>query len=293
MAKTRILLFFLVFQCVLMAHAQKVEYLDIDKKFITELLAKAKTERGDMPRTYYFGRKFLGLPYVAHTLENGDTEHLIVNTRELDCTTFVETVAALSLCDANDKRTFDDFCRALKMLRYRNGEIKNYTSRLHYFTQWGEDNERMGLVKSVFETVPKDKFNFATQTVNVNYMSTYPSKYKQLKNHPEFVKPIRNYEKEINGKKYPYLPKSKLGMSQKQLGFIKTGDIVSLITSKDGLDTSHIGIAVWIDGKLHLMHASSLYKKVVVDSKTFYDYSQAQPSQLGIRVYRLNENPLN
>ena len=65
-----------------------------------------------------------------------------------------------------------------------------------------------------------------------------------------------------------------------------TGDIISIITNKDGLDTSHVGIVFWDQGKLHLMHASSLQKKVVMDEKTFYDYSQAQKSHLGIRVYR-------
>jgi len=264
-----------------------IEYTKQDSIRIVQILQTAKTERGKEPRTLYFGKKFMGTPYVAHTLEEGNKEHLIINTRGLDCTTFVETVSALSLCDANDARSFADFCHYLQQLRYRNGKINGYPSRCHYFTQWGEDNERMGWVKSVFETT--DFKGFATQTISVNYMSTHPQLYKHLKANPAFVKLIKADEQAINGKKFKYLPKSKLNLSPSQLSFIHTGDIVSIITSKAGLDTSHVGFAVWQNGKLHLMHASSLYKKVVLDSKTFYDYSQGQKSQIGIRVYRLTE----
>lgn len=264
-----------------------IEYTKQDSIHIVRILQDAKTERGNEPRTLYFGKKFFNTPYVGHTLEEGNIEHLIINTRGLDCTTFVETVSALSLCDAHNARSFADFCRYLQQLRYRDGKINGYPSRLHYFTQWGEDNERMGWVKSVFESV--DFKGFATQTISVNYMSSHPQLYKHLKTNPSYVKKIKADEQAINGKKYKYLPKSKLNLSPSQLSFIHTGDIVSIITSKDGLDTSHVGFAVWQNGKLHLMHASSLYKKVVLDSKTFYDYSQGQKSQLGIRIYRLTE----
>ena len=42
-------------------------------------------------------RPFLrGTPYVASTLEKRSRRALVVNLRELDCTTFAETVLALS-----------------------------------------------------------------------------------------------------------------------------------------------------------------------------------------------------
>ncbi len=269
----------------LMVSAQRVEYLKEDSVRIERLLKQAVERRGSEERMLYFGRQFLNVPYVAHTLELGTEEHLIVNTRALDCTTFVETCAALSICDAQQQCSFRDFCNNLQRLRYRGGHITDYTSRLHYFTQWGEDNSNMQLVESVLE---KTHFSgFATQKVDIHYMSKHPNSYKQLRLHPSLVSVISRQERELKGRTYPYLPKSKLNLPSAQIGFIHTGDIVAIITSKDGLDTSHIGVAVWQDGRLHLMHASNLYKKVVLDKKTFYDYSQGQPSQLGIRVFRL------
>ena len=263
------------------------EYEKEDSILIERLLLEAKKSRGDVERTLWFGQQLLGRPYVAHTLENGTEEHLIVNTRGLDCTTFVETVCALSLCYQHGQTTFHDYCQWLQKLRYRQGQIVDYTSRLHYFTQWGEDNEQMGLVKNILDKV--NYSGFATQTIRINYMSQHPDLYKHLKRNPHFVPVIRKLEDSLAAKRYKYLPKSKLNTSQSELSFIHTGDIVAIITSKDGLDTSHLGFAVWQNGRLHLMHASSLYKKVVLDSRTFYDYSQGQRSQLGIRVFRLAE----
>lgn len=262
----------------------QVEYQKADSIKVEQLLRKAKAERGNENRMYRFGMQLLGVPYVAHTLENGSKEHLIVNLRELDCTTFVETVAALSLCDKKGQTTFRDFCRNLTSIRYRDGKMTDYTSRLHYFTWWGEDNEKLGIVKCV----SNEGAEFTgVQTVNISFMTDHPDLYKQLKNHPNFVPVIKKLELATNGKKYKYLPKSKLGASKEELSHIHTGDIVSLLTKKPGLDTTHIGIAVWKGGKLHLLNASSLQHKVVLDNDTFYNYGQRQKSMTGIRVYRL------
>ena len=274
---------------VLLSHStwgQQIEYTKADSTKIVGLLANAVKERGNESRMLYFGKKFLGVPYVGHTLENGDHEHLIVNTRELDCTTFVETVLSLALCDKENKRTFSDYCRNLTKIRYRGGKLTDYTSRLHYFTWWGEDNESLGIVKSISR--PGAPYT-AVQTINVHYMTSHPDYYKQLKLHPEFISVIGKQERESNGNQYRYIPKSLLNGSRTDLADIHDGDIISILTSKDGLDTSHIGIAFWQGGKLHLMHASSLQKKVVMDQNTFYDYSQGQKSHIGIRVYRAIE----
>ena len=73
-------------------------YQQSDSLTICRLLDEAH----GLPRTtnfpLFFARKFLGVPYVAHTLEVNDSEQLVVNTRQLDCTTLVETVTALTLC---------------------------------------------------------------------------------------------------------------------------------------------------------------------------------------------------
>ena len=267
-------------------HAQQVEYTKEDSIRIEQMLKQAQSEKPENAMLF-FGKQFLGVPYVAHTLEEGDKEHLIINTRELDCTTFVENVLALYLCHQSHTTSFRSFCDNLRNIRYRGGKLTDYTSRLHYFTWWGEDNEQMGLVKAI----DAGKYPFtATQRLNINYMTTHPTLYKHLKANPQFVKVIATQEKASNGKTYRYIPKALLNRSESELSCVHTGDIVSLITKKAGLDTSHVGIAVWQKGTLHLMHASSIYMKVVLDTTTFYGYGQRQTSMLGIRVYRPREN---
>ena len=86
------------------ANAQRVEYTKEDSLRVMTLLQKAacetagKASRGDM--MVYFAReiKDMNIPYVAHTLEPFDKERLIVNLRQMDCTTYTETVTALTLC---------------------------------------------------------------------------------------------------------------------------------------------------------------------------------------------------
>lgn len=270
--------------------AQHIEYAQADSALVVKLLERAKTQRGNENRILYFGRQFLGVPYVAHTLELGDTEHLIVNLHELDCTTFVETVTALALCDQQDVRTFSQFCKNLTTLRFRQGKMTDYTSRLHYFTWWAEDNEQLGIVEDISpEAAPWGAFT-AVQTIHINYMSTHPTLYKQLNNHPDFVPVIRNYEEATNGRTFRYIPKKNLAWRQHTaLGAVHDGDIVAMLTDSDGLDTRHIGIAFWRNGRLHLLHASSLYKKVLMSRETFYQYEQKQPKHTGIRVFRLKQ----
>lgn len=269
---------------------RNVEYTEADKKKVETLLKAAKTDRKDEHRIIYFAKQFLGIPYVGHTLESGDREHLIVNLREMDCTTFVEYVLALSLCDQNDRRTFNDFCKYLTKIRYRNGDIWDYTSRLHYFTWWAEDNEEFGFVKDIAPKLDAKEVGSFTgiQTININYMTEHPNLYKHLKNNPNFVKRIKAYELDSNGKKYRYIPKKNLKASQSSsLGAVKSGDIIALLTDSDGLDTRHIGIAYWQKGKLYFIHASSLYKKVLINKETLYDYEAKQPKHTGIRVFRM------
>ena len=285
--KTRtivILLFSMMFSMGASAYQPKK-----DMERIERLLTDATKLPKDSNLMLHFGKQFLGVPYVAHTLE-GDEEKLTINIDELDCTTFVETVVALSMCDQQDKRTFGDYCKNLSKIRFREGKMTDYTSRLHYFTWWAEDNELLGIVEDIApNTAPWGAFT-AVQTININYMSAHPTLYKQLKNHPEFVAPIKQYEQATNGRKFRYIPKKNLQWRQNtSLGAVKDGDIVAMLTDSDGLDTRHIGIAFWQNGQLHLLHASSLYKKVLMSKETFYEYEMKQDKHTGIRVFRFKD----
>ena len=125
--KELLFLFFGTFLLGIPANAQRVEYTAEDSLRVVTLLQKAaretagKASRGDM--MVYFAReiKNLNIPYVAHTLEPFDKERLIVNLRQMDCTTYTETVTALTLCMKDSLSSFEAYCHILQKLRYEQG----------------------------------------------------------------------------------------------------------------------------------------------------------------------------
>ena len=257
-------------------------YQRADSVKICQLLGQANRETSVL----WLARQFLGVPYVAHTLEVNDDERLVVNTRQLDCTTFVETVTALKLCAQAGKRSFADYQAVLRQLRYRQGRMAGYPSRLHYFTDWIRDKADMQLVTDVQQ--PNPPFT-AVQTVNVNYMSTHPTAYKALKANAALIPEIRAQEQSLTGMKVRYIPKRLLRNSALLRKAVKDGDILAITCNKKGLDIAHLGFAVWRKDGLHLLNASQLHKRVVTEPMTLRQYLQKHSSHTGIRIIRICE----
>ena len=264
------------------AQMQGITYQRADSLTICRLLQQADQQTG----TLWFARQFHGVPYVAHTLEVNDEEQLVINTRQLDCTTLVETVTALTLCAQQGKKSFSDYKAMLQRLRYRGGRCNGYTSRLHYFTDWILDKEAMGIVSEV--QTPDPPFS-AIQKISVNYMSEHPQAYKSLKNHPEQVPVIRQQEQTLTGKTFRYIPKSAIKNTKLLRQTIKDGDIIAITCNKKGLDIAHLGFAVWRKDGLHLLNASQLHKRVVTEPMTLRQYLQKHSSHTGIRIIRICE----
>lgn len=230
----------------------------------------------------YFGKKFLGVPYVAGTLDAAKDERLVINTTQLDCTTYVEMVVALTRCAESKKYTFADYCEQLKHVRYIGGDVA-YEKRQHYFTAWINDNVEEGIVTDIQVNPPFT----SVQHINVNWMTTHQSSYKMLNGNAVRLKGIKALENSINGKSYRYIPKTKIVNNSLFRKTILDGDIIVIITNKKGLDTTHIGIASWHSDGLHLLNASSIHKKVIDEPMTLRTYMSKHPSQIGIRVCRV------
>jgi hypothetical protein len=196
----------------------------------------------------------------------------------------VETVFALALTAKQGSVKWDDYCTNLALLRYRNGKPEGYASRNHYFYWWVESNKQKKLI-----TLPEIPATLKQrQVINVNYMSNHIDSYRMLKNGGAKVqKLIRDYEKASFGKVMYYIPVAQLGKKKDILSCIRDGDILAIVTRRQGLDTSHIGIAEWgRDGFLHLLNASKLAKKVILDSRPINKYMATQRLQQGVWVIR-------
>lgn len=224
------------------------------------------------------GKTFMGTPYVAKTLEIGETESLVINLRGLDCTTYVENVLAFGIMQREGKSNFDDFTKNLETIRYNNGKLDGYASRLHYFSEWIANNEKKGLLKDITGEIGGIEI-----TKPINFMSTHRELYPFLKDNANFKK-IQASENYLNNKSICVLPQSAIEANEH---LIQSGDIIALATSINGLDVTHTGIATREkDGRLHLLHASTGSLKVEISKLPLADYLKNIKKNTGIMVAR-------
>lgn len=225
------------------------------------------------------GKSFIGTDYLAHGLEKDGDELLVINLAGLDCTTFLENALVLARCIKKGKTSFDDYLSELQLIRYRDGMIDQYPSRLHYFSDWIYDNEKKGIVKDVTEEIGGRKIKF-----KIDFMSTHPESYKHLKENPEFISIIRKQEKEISCREYYFIPKDELAAKE---DLIQNGDLIAITTSVEGLDISHVGISVKLDdGRIHLLHAPTVNTQVHITKEPLSKYLMKYKRHSGVILLR-------
>lgn len=224
---------------------------------------------------------FLGTPYAGGTLEHVP-EILTVNLHETDCILLVEACTAMTLLlkdNAGDGiPPFRDFCAILRSLRYRDGIINGYPSRLHYTSEWLLQASSNGFLREVTQAlggIPLEQ--------EFSFMSSHRDNYPQLRDDPEATELIRKVERRLDTTaSYCFIPAGKIGEAEDG---ILDGDIICIVSTIPGLDITHTGIACRTpDGKLHFIHASMREGKVVLETRTLVEYVKKG----GIRVVRLN-----
>lgn len=252
-----------------------------DTTKLNNLLIKAIKIDDPQERVAIIGREFVGVPYVAGTLE-GSPETLKINLDEMDCTTFVETVLTIAYTAGEGRTSWRDYVYNLEKIRYRGGTINGYASRLHYFSDWVVDNIHRGTIKEYTTRMPAN--DWAVKTLD--FMSSNREKYAALSDSTEFAR-IKSSEIGYRNHRYPYIKTSKI--SNKAIAAaLKEGDIVALTTKIPGLDVTHMGIIIKKDGVPYLMHASSKHGKIIIDELPLADYLRKNGGT-GIRIIRLNE----
>jgi hypothetical protein len=229
-------------------------------------------------------KTMLGNDYVAGTLEvNGADEQLVINCDEVDCTTFVEYALAMSLCPTQGRdMSENDFAKNLLKIRYRDGKVNGYASRLHYISEWIDNGVNAGLIEDITAQNAQ-----ATAKLSLSYMSKNTSKYEQLAASAKNVAEIKKVEKAYTGKTVKWVPAASL--TEEGPDYVKDGDIIVIMTNIAGLDVAHMGIAIHVDGKLTLMHASSTQGKVVVDDNSLKSLTANHANWTGIRVLRMKK----
>ncbi len=221
---------------------------------------------------------FRTTPYVDKTLDHNNSEQLVVNLREFDCTTFVESSLAIALTIKKPNPSFANYLAQLERIRYRYGILNGYESRLHYFSEWIIDNQQKGIVEDVTA-----KIGGVIHPMNINFMGSHPNSYAQLSANPGLINPIKEVEKKLSSSKFFFIPKEQLSS---HLSEILDGDIIALTTRIAGLDVSHLGIAYKQNGSVWFLNASSLLGSVSITPKPLIGYLNDSKNCNGIFVIR-------
>jgi hypothetical protein len=231
---------------------------------------------------------FVDTPYVGGTLDVSEIEKCIVNLSGLDCVTFFENSLCLARIIKKDKTTFQSLLDEVTFTRYRSGVLKDYSSRLHYTSDWITDNINKKVIRDITNEIAlwQSEIGAAQIKFNVGFMSENPQYYAALKDNPQMIKKIAAIEEEIKLRDYYLIPTPRIKLIEP---YLQTGDIIAIATSKKGLDYSHTGLT-YVDeaGKVHFLHASLKAKKVIIDT-SISQYVSNIKTNIGITVLR----PLN
>lgn len=253
-----------------------------DTTRITEILVEASSKglSTSNEAVTFIGKKFIGTPYVASTLE-GTPEMLTVNLDGMDCTTFIETVAAMAITIAENRNSWQDYLYNIENLRYRHGKMDGYSSRLHYISDWIVDNTHRGNIREVTDRLPGSAYQVKT----LDFMTGHRDSYPALKDSMEFER-MKSVEVGYRSHRFPYIKSAAL-QGKGMASTLQSGDIIAFTTKTAGLDVSHLGIILIEDGVVRLLHASSKAGKVVVDPQPLAEYLRKNRNITGGRIIRI------
>ena len=120
------------------------------------------------------GKQFIGTDYIAHSLEISDRETLVVNLRKFDCTTFLDNSLVIARLIKKNNFSFKAYTNELTNERYRDGKLKKYPSRLHYFSDWLYNTEKRGWIKNITKDIGGEVYD-----KKIFFMSKNKKYYKQ------------------------------------------------------------------------------------------------------------------
>ncbi len=241
------------------------------------------TARGDGFHTRSYGEivqavgeAFIGTPYQDGLLDVGSEETLVVDLTAFDCVLFVENVMALARGIAMEDYSFATYVGNLEDLRYRNGSLDGYCSRLHYFTDWIHDNSSRRHVTNITQQIGGELL-----PKTLNFMTTHRDSYSRLASDAAFAC-IVGMEDAIRGRELLYVPQNRIASIYGQL---QAGDVIATATHIGGLDVTHTGFVDRSDnGSIGFLHASGTGEvKIAADLAT---YIQSNNVQIGIIVAR-------
>jgi hypothetical protein len=233
------------------------------------------------------GELAVGTPYEPNTLEaylraGGSpprTEPLIVSLTRFDCVTLVESCLAVARVAAADTApSWERFKREVERMRYRGGNRRGYTSRLHYFSEWITDSESRHLVRNLGQ-----ELGGIADTRPLRFMTEHRGSYPALTDENIYSE-IGEMERRLDGHPRWMIPTHCIPDVAER---IETGDVLAFATAISGLDVSHAAFAYRdLDKILRVLHAPLSGGVVEITRRTLPEYVAAIRSATGILIAR-------
>lgn len=223
------------------------------------------------------GTRLRGTPYVAGVLDAPREETLLAPLDKFDCVLFVEAVLSMARGVVSGDTTYAAYLAGVEQQRYRGGARDGYGSRLHYFSDWIDDNAARGLAEDVTAAAPGS----AAYTRPVGFMSAHPDRYPHLSDAAALAS-VREAETRLNAVARTFVAKARVRAA---FAAIEEGDVIATTTSLDGLDVTHVGFATKAaDGTVGFLHASP--QGGVKTSPDLAAYLAGNRAQSGIFIVR-------
>ena len=233
------------------------------------------------------GKLAAGTPYVPATLEAylraggspSGTEPLTLSLTRFDCVTLVESCLAVARAAAGEGApSWERFAREIERMRYRGGERRGYSSRLHYFSEWIADGEKRGIVRSLGA-----ELGGVEDLRPLRFMTEHRDRYPALADEGVFRK-IEAIERGLDAHPRRLVPTARI---PEVAGRIESGDVLAFATAVPGLDVSHAAFAYrGGDGMLRVLHAPLSGGVVEIARATLPEYVAAIRRSTGIMIAR-------
>lgn len=226
------------------------------------------------------GERFAKSPYAAGMLDEPDKEKLICRLDAFDCVTFVEATLAMARAIKQKDLDYVTYANNIREQRYRGGVMEGYCSRLHYFSEWIEDNERRGNVEDITREIGGEPFD-----KTISFMSEHRESYPRFATNDSLYQCIKDAEEGLQGTDLYFIPQNEIA---EKYDVLKAGDIIATATHLEGLDVTHTGLVYDNgDGTKGLLHAST--SGGVKVSPDLQSYLQGVDVTIGIIVARPQE----
>lgn len=233
------------------------------------------------------GELATGTPYEPATLEaylraGGSPwgqEPLTLSLTHFDCVTLVESCLAVArVAGEQDVPTWQRFGREIERMRYRGGERRGYTSRLHYFSEWIADGASRGLVQDLGA-----ELGGVEDRRPLRFMTRHRASYPAFADEAVY-REIGAIERRLDGRPRRVIPTDRIPEVADR---IESGDVLAFATAIPGLDVTHAAFAYRdAAGVLRVLHAPLSGGVVAITRTTLPEYVAAIRRATGILVAR-------